>query len=123
MSPREPAIPTTRREHLAALLLALLCSVLFLGDALLPGRALVPHPPEVFDVYMAEARANGSFDPDDAFRGNVAMKDKYLQSLCWDRVLQDRLGKGEIPLWTRDIAGGAPFVPQMAQPFQPINLL
>lgn len=113
----------TRREHLHALLLALLCSVLFLRDALLPGRALVPHPPELFDVTMAEAIADGRFDANDAFRGNVGMADKYLQSLAWDRIMQDRFRSGELPRWTSDIAGGAPFVPQMAQPWQPINAL
>ena len=117
--PRAP----TRREHVQALLLALACAVLFLRDGLLPGRALVPHPPELFDVVMEQARADGTLDLQDAFRGNVGMTDKYLQSLCWDRVIQDRLRAGELPRWTRDIGGGAPFVPQMAQPFQPINLL
>ena len=73
----EPA--PTRREHLQALLLALLCAVLFLRDGLMPGRALVPHPPELFDVVMREAHAAGRFDPADAFRGNVTMTDKYLQ--------------------------------------------
>ncbi|MBL9078808.1 MAG: YfhO family protein [Planctomycetes bacterium] len=113
----------SRREHVQALLLAALCAVLFLREALLPGRALVPFPPEQFDVLMAEARANGTFDPVDACRGNAGMGDKYLQSLCWDRVLQDRLARGELPRWTRDIGGGAPFVPQMAQPYEPVNLL
>jgi len=113
----------TRPQHATALLLALLCAVLFLRDSLLPGRALVPHPPELLDVHMAEALDRGTFDADDAFRGNVGMTDKYMQSLCWDRVMADRLAAGEFPRWTRDIAGGAPFVPQMAQPFQPINLL
>lgn len=117
-----PPSPTLR-EHLQALALALLCAVAFLGSALLPGRALVPHPPELFDVAMAQAHAAGAFDPADAFRGNVGMTDKYLQSLCWDRVLQDRFARGELPRWTNDIGGGAPFVPQMAQPYQPINLL
>lgn len=113
----------TRRDHLHAVLLALVCAVLFLRESLLPGNALVPHPPELFDVVMAEAKADGSFDAEDTFRGNVGMTDKYLQSLCWDRVMQDRFRDGEIPRWTRDIGGGAAFVPQMAQPFQPINAL
>lgn len=113
----------SRRQHLQAVLLALVCAVLFLRESLLPGNALVPHPPELFDVHMAEAKANGTFDADDTFRGNVGMTDKYLQSLCWDRVMQDRLRQGELPRWTRDIGGGAPFVPQMAQPYQPINVL
>ncbi|MEZ6037280.1 MAG: hypothetical protein R3F29_07350 [Planctomycetota bacterium] len=113
----------TRREHLQALGLALLCAVLFLRSALLPGNALVPHPPEVLDVPMAEAIAAGRFDPDEVFRGNVGMTDKYLQSLCWDRVMHDRFRSGEAPRWTNDIGGGAPFVPQMAQPWQPINAL
>src|SRR5688572_22011762 len=72
---------------------------------------------------MAEAVAAGRFDPADAFRGNVGMGDKYLQSLCWDRVMQDRFRASELPRWTNDIGGGAPFVPQMAQPWQPINVL
>ena len=117
------AASPTRRQHAQALLLALACALLFLRGSLLPGTALVPHPPELFDVVMEEAVAAGTFDPDDAYRGNVGMRDKYLQSLCWDRVMQDRFAAGEFPRWTRDIGGGAPFVPQMAQPFQPINLL
>ncbi len=119
-----PATTTpSRQQHLQALLLAALCAVLFLRDGLLPGRALVPFPPELFDVPMAEATARDTFDPADAFRGNVGMTDKYLQSLCWDRVMADRFADGELPRWTRDIGGGAPFVPQMAQPYEPINLL
>lgn len=117
------AQPPSRREHWQALLLAFACAVLFLRDGLLPGRALVPHPPELFDVMMEQERAAGTFDPGEVFRGNVGMTDKYLQSLCWDRVMQDRFADGEFPRWTRDIGGGAPFVPQMAQPFQPINAL
>ncbi|MDA7936643.1 hypothetical protein N9B90_01750 [bacterium] len=120
--PGNPCLPS-RREHIQALTLALICAVLFLRDGLLPGRALVPHPPELFDVHMAEAKAAGTFDAADTFRGNVGMTDKYLQSLCWDRVMQDRLQAGELPRWTKDIGGGAPFVQQMAQPYQPINLL
>ncbi len=112
-----------RRHHFEAVLLALLCSVLFLRDALLPGRALVPYPPEQMDVVRAEATANGTLDLADARRGLTSGGDKYLQSLCWDRILHDRLRSGELPLWTRDIAGGAPFVPQMAQAYEPINLL
>lgn len=90
---------------------------------MLPGRALVPYPPEQFDVVRAEALATGSLDLADARRGNTAGGDKYLQSLAWDRIMQDRLGAGEVPAWTRDIAAGAPFVPQMAQVYEPINLL
>ena len=115
--------PPTRRQHLSALALAFLCAVLFLRDGLLPGRALVPHPVELFDVHMAEAIGNGTFDPATAYRGNLGMADKYMQSLCWDRVMQDRFAAAEWPRWTRDIGSGAPFVPQMAQPWQPINLL
>jgi hypothetical protein len=116
-----PRAPVTSRQWWIALLLACGCSLLFLRDALLPGRVLVPHPPELFDVQMAEAHAAGGFDAADVFRGNVAGTDKYLQSLCWDRVMQDRFRAGELPRWTNDIGGGAPFVPQMAQPWQPIN--
>ncbi|MGC6487963.1 MAG: hypothetical protein ACON4Z_09985 [Planctomycetota bacterium] len=127
MSVAEPgsqrAAAPSRREHGQALLLAIACAVLFLRESLLPGAALVPHPPELFDVVRAEAVEAGTYRPDEVARGNVGMTDKYLQSLCWDRVMQDRFQAGEFPRWTRDIGGGAPFVPQMAQPFQPINLL
>ncbi len=114
---------TTVGQHAVALLLAALCSVLFLRDALLPGTALVPYPPEQIDVFRAQAEARGELDVDDLRRGNTSGGDKYLQSLCWDRVLHDRLRAGETPRWTRDIGGGAPFVPQMAQVYEPINLL
>jgi hypothetical protein len=107
-------------QQLEACLLAVLCSVLFLGEALLPGRALVPYPPQLYDVQHAEALARGASV---TLRGNVAGGDKYNQSLCWDRVLHDRLRSGDLPLWTKDIGGGAPFVPQMAQVFEPWNLL
>lgn len=121
MSPSEPAPTRTHRLH--AFLLALGCAVLFLQDALIPGRALVPYPPEQFDVQRAEARANGTLDLADARRGNTSGGDKYLQSLAWDRIMADRFATGEVPLWTRDVVGGAPFVPQMAQVYEPINLL
>lgn len=115
--------PPTRRELLTAILLAALCAALFLGPSLLPGRALVPFPPEVYDVQGAEAAAAGRLDAHEVGRGNVSMGDKYGQSLCWDRVLQQHLRRGEVPLWNREIGGGVPFVPQMAQPYQPWNLL
>ncbi len=117
------AVTPSRREQWQAVLLAFACAVLFLRGGLLPGNALVPHPPELFDVVMEQERASGTFDAAEVFRGNVGMTDKYLQSLCWDRVMQDRFAAGELPRWTRDIGGGAPFVPQMAQPWQPINAL
>ena len=60
------AASPTRRQHAQALLLALACALLFLRGSLLPGTALVPHPPELFDVVMEEAVAAGTFDPDDA---------------------------------------------------------
>jgi hypothetical protein len=116
-------VTPSRREHLHAVLLALVCAVLFLRGALLPGRALVPHPPGLFDVTAEEALADGTFDRAATLRGNVGMADKYLQSLAWDRIMQTRFGAGELPRWTNDIAGGAAFVPQMAQPWQPINAL
>jgi hypothetical protein len=115
--------PPTRRELLSAILLAALCAALFLGSSLLPGRALVPFPPEIYDVQGAEAAAAGRLDAHEVGRGNVSMGDKYGQSLCWDRVLQQHLRNGEIPRWNREIGGGVPFVPQMAQPYQPWNLL
>jgi hypothetical protein len=113
----------TRRQNWQAVLIAALCALFFLRDALLPGRALVPYPPEFLDARTAEALAQGTFDPVEVMRGNVSMGDKYNQSLCWDRVMQDRFRDFDLPLWTRDIAGGASFVPQMAQVYQPINLL
>ena len=112
----------TLREQLQAILLATLCSVVFLGAALVPGNALVPYPPELHAVEGAVARAAG-MAPDELYRGTLCMGDKYAQSLAWDRILQDRLRAGQVPLWTKDIAGGASFVPQMAQVYQPWNLL
>lgn len=114
--------PATYRQQLVAALLALCASVLFLRDGLWPGRALVPYHPEQLDVYRAEAAA-GEFVAANARGGSTAGGDKYLQSLCWDRVLHDRLRNGDSPRWTRDIGGGAPFVPQMAQVYEPINAL
>jgi len=114
--------PSTPREQLQAILLALLCSVMFLGSALIPGNALVPYPPELNAVEGAVARAEG-IAPDELYRGALCMGDKFSQSLAWDRIMQDRMRSGEIPLWTKDIAGGASFVPQMAQVYQPWNLL
>jgi hypothetical protein len=112
----------TWTEQLQAALLAALCSVLFLGAALVPGRALVPYPPELLPVEGAVARAAG-MPADELYRGNLSMGDKYAQTLAWDRILQDRLRAGELPRWTKDIAGGQAFVPQMAQVYQPWNLL
>jgi len=114
--------PSTPREQLQAVLLALLCSVMFLGSALIPGRALVPFPPELNTIEGAVARDKG-MDPDELYRGALCMGDKYSQTLAWDRIMQDRMRSGEIPLWTKDIAGGASFVPQMAQVYQPWNLM
>ncbi|MEC7584472.1 MAG: YfhO family protein [Planctomycetota bacterium] len=118
----EPAAPSARQQW-QAVLLAALCALLFLRGGLLPGNALVPYPPEGYDLYQAEALATGTYDAADAMRGNVSMGDKYNQSLCWDRIMQDRFGAFDLPLWTKDIGGGASFVPQMAQVYQPINLL
>lgn len=111
------------RERWQAWLLALLCAVLFLREGLLPTRALLPYPNTQMAVPRAEALAAGTFDPAAARRGLAAGGDKYLQSLCWDAVLQRRLSAGELPRWTRDIASGVPFVPQMAQVYEPVNLL
>ncbi|GAB4152931.1 MAG: hypothetical protein Fur0037_21770 [Planctomycetota bacterium] len=104
-------------------MLAMLCSALFLGKSLLPGRALVPFPPEYYDVMAEEALAQGRFDWQEIARGNASMGDKYGQSLTWDRILARNLSKAELSLWNREIGGGVPFVTQMAQPYQPWNLL
>ncbi len=119
----EDASTSPWREQLQAVLLSALCSVLFLGEALWPGRALVPYPPEVIEPLRSEALADGRVALADLQRGNPAFGDKYHQSLCWDRITQEGLGEGRWPLWTRRIGGGAPFVPQMGQVYQPWNLL
>src|SRR5262245_46376056 len=111
------------REQLQALLLAALCSILFLGEALLPGRALVPFPPEAIEPLRSEALADGRVTLDDLRCGNPAFADKYNQSLNWDRTTQRALRQGRLPAWTEGIGGGAPFVPQMGQVYQPWNLL
>lgn len=105
-------------RYLQALLLAALAAVLFLGPALLPGRALVPFPPEHTPPASAEIAARGLVQAD-LLVGNPAGGDKYNQSLAWDRISQDRLRAGSIPLWTRDLGGGAPVVPQMGQVYMP----
>ena len=115
--------PPPAGQQLQAIVLAVLCSLLFLGTAVLPTNCLVPYPPEALEPLKSEALADGRITNVELLTGNVAMGDKYNQSLAWDRILQDRLRGGEIPLWTRDIAGGVPFVPQMAQVYQPWNLL
>lgn len=116
-------MPPERRQQLHAVLLAMFCAALFLGKALLPGTVLVPFPPEYYEVQGDEAAAAGRLDPAEVARGNHCMGDKYGQSLAWDRVLQQHLRAGELPLWNREIGGGVLFVTQMAQPYQPINLL
>ena len=116
--------PTPTRRHLAeACIWALLAAVLFLRSGVLPTNALVPFAPEVYEPLRSEVLASGEFTVSELDAGNPSMGDKYNQSLAWDRILADRLRDGSLPLWTRDIGGGVPFVPQMAQVFQPWNLL
>lgn len=117
----EPTRPT-RHEALQAWGLAALCALLFVGAALLPGRAMVPYAPEVPEPMRTMALADGATVAE-LERGNTSMGDKYHQSLAWDRIIQDRFRAGDFPLWTRDIGGGAPFVPQMGQVYQPWNVL
>ncbi len=112
----------TARQQLVAVALAGLCAVLFLGDALLPGRALVPYPPEANQPLFAQALADGA-DLAEILRGNAAMGDKYNQSLFWDWQIQAALEEGRLPLWTRALGGGVPYVPQMGLAYQPWNLL
>lgn len=112
-----------RRQIVEALLWAACLALLFLRGAALPTRACVPVCPEVYEPLRSEVLARGEFTAAELDAGNATMGDKYNQSLCWDRILQDRLRSFELPLWTRDIGGGVPFVPQMAQVFQPWNLL
>ena len=59
-------------------------------SALIPGKALVPYPPELNAVEGAVARANG-LSPDELYRGALCMGDKFSQSLAWDRIMQDRM--------------------------------
>lgn len=112
-----------RRELVQAILIAVLCALAFLRAGVLPTRAVVPFPPERFEPLRSELLAAGEITQEEIDRGNASMGDKYNQSLAWDRILQDRLQSGELPLWSRDIAGGVAFVPQMAQVYQPWNLL
>jgi hypothetical protein len=119
----DPRPRPCRRELLHAILLAAVCALAFLGTGVLPTRALVPFPPERFEPARSETLARGELDAAQIDRGSPEFGDKYNQSLAWDRILQDRLRSGELPLWSRDIGGGVPFVPQMAQVYQPWNLL
>ena len=118
------ARPRPARRQLAEAVLSALCAaVLFLRAGVLPTRALVPFPPELYEPLRSEVLASGELQAAELDAGNRSLGDKYNQSLAWDRILQTRLRHGDVPLWTRDIAGGAPFVPQMAQVYQPWNLL
>ncbi|MEZ5962880.1 MAG: hypothetical protein R3F56_03445 [Planctomycetota bacterium] len=105
-------------RHLWALLLAAVAAAAFLGPALLPGRALVPFPPENIPPLRSEASARG-LGTDDLLVGNPTGGDKYNQSLAWDRITRDGLRSGHLPLWTRELGGGAPVVPQMGQIYMP----
>ena len=110
------------RDQLVALGIAIACALCFLRSTVSPNNALLPYPPEFLQPARASSLAAGT-PTDEIFRGNTSMGDKYGQSLAWDRITQTRLSGGEIPLWTRDIAGGVPFVPQMGQVYHPMNLL
>lgn len=105
-----------------AVLLALLCACAFLGPALSPANSLLPYPPELLQPqqaeYLHQGGAMGAIQ-----RGNLDMGDKFNQSLAWDQISADRLRQAELPLWTRRIGGGVPFIPQMAQPLHPMTLL
>ena len=107
---------------MVALLVATLCSILFLGKGILPSFALLPFPPEAMQPWRDDALSRGE-TLDTLLVGNSSMGDKYGQSLAWDRIQQDALREGRLPLWTREIGGGQPFVPQMSQVYQPWNLL
>lgn len=103
----------TVREQLLAALVAALCGLLFLGPAVLPSHALLPFPPENLEPWRSEQPVG------DLLYGQPSLGDKYNQSLAWDRITTDALREGRLPLWTRDIGGGAAFVPQMGQVYQP----
>lgn len=109
---------TQSSRILQALLVAALASALFLGAALLPGRALVPFPPENIPPLGSELTERG-LTRADLLIGNPTGGDKYNQSLAWDRLSHDRFARGEWPLWTRALGGGAPVVPQMGQIYMP----
>ncbi|MEE2886442.1 MAG: hypothetical protein VX951_03315, partial [Planctomycetota bacterium] len=116
---RPPALP----DQLTAVVLALIVGLGFLGDGLRIDRALLPYPPELLQPALQKAVVTGDLSSKELFRGNLSMGDKYNQSLTWDRITKDRLLAAELPLWTRDIASGVPFVPQMGQVYHPFNLL
>ena len=80
--------PPPAGQQLQATLLALLCSLLFLGTAVLPTHAVLPYPPEALEPLRSEALAAGTITAPELLQGNVAMGDKYNQSLTWDRVLK-----------------------------------
>ena len=111
--------PPPVRDQAIALAVALVCAICFLRSAVLPTNAVVPYAPEVMRPARDIALADGASEAE-IYRGNLSMGDKYNQSLAWDRITQDRLRNGEIPTWTRDIAGGVSFVPQMGQVYHPV---
>jgi Bacterial membrane protein YfhO len=114
--------PPPLRDQAIAVFVAIICALGFLRTSISPGNALLPYPPEVMQPLRDVALAGG-MDEAEIRRGNLSMGDKFNQSLAWDRIIQDHIREGDLPLWTRDIAGGVPFVPQMGQVYHPINLL
>lgn len=113
----------TLREHVQVSVLCALCALVFLGRGVWPGNAVVPFPPEAIEPLRSEALHDGRVTEADLAVGNPVMGDKFQQSLTWDRVLAAALAEGRVPKWCRELGGGAPFVPQMGQPYQPWNLL
>ncbi|MEO0479634.1 MAG: hypothetical protein AAF196_09150 [Planctomycetota bacterium] len=116
-------VQVKRMECLRALAVACLTALAFLGSGIRTDRAVVPFPPEAYEPMRTEALEAGRIELDELRGGEPSGGDKYGQSLAWDQTLQERLREGEFPRWTDRIASGAPFVPQMAQPYQPWNLL
>jgi hypothetical protein len=115
--------PPPLTEQLIALTLAVIGGLGFVREAVSTNHALLPYPPELLQPAQQASVTDTAIPHDELFRGNLSMGDKYNQSLAWDRITQDRLRAGEIPVWTRDIASGVPFVPQMGQVYHPLNLL
>src|SRR5688500_4571302 len=107
------------REQLQAVALSALCGLAFLGPGAWPGNAVVPFPPEAIEPLRSEVLASGERRLEELLLGNASLGDKYGQSLAWDRITRDALVEGRIPRWTREIGGGASFVPQMGQVYQP----
>lgn len=98
-------------------MLALL--VIFLNDALLPGRVLSPAD-AIFDTQLYATKAPDGFDRPT----NPLLFDQVYQFTPWRYFARESIRAGELPLWNPHSLAGTPFVATMQSAvFYPVHLL